>query len=114
MVKHKPTAEQRKQVETMSGLGLPHEQIASLIGLLDDKTLRLHYRKELDEGKGKANGSIAKRLFQKAAIEGDTTALIWWTKTQMRWSDNQNITLQNPDGTALFKGVQVTFVDSKA
>jgi hypothetical protein len=75
---HKPTDETRRMVESTSGLGLPHEQIAILVGI-DDKTLRKYYRTELDLGKAKANGQIAKTLFGKAT-GGDTTALIWWTK----------------------------------
>ena len=55
---------------------------------LDDKTLRKYYRSELDMGKAKANGQIAKTLYSKATA-GDTTALIWWTKTQMRWAETQ-------------------------
>ena len=47
---HEPTAESRKLVESTSGLGLPHEQIAILVGI-DDKTLRKYYRAELDAGK---------------------------------------------------------------
>ena len=55
MLEHKPTDENRKLVESTSGLGLPHEQIAILVGI-DDKTLRKHYRHELDVGKAKAIG----------------------------------------------------------
>ena len=75
---HEPTDEKRKLVESTSGLGLPHEQIAILVGI-DDKTLRKYYRTELDTGKAKANGQIAKTLFSKA-VAGDTTSLICWTK----------------------------------
>jgi len=82
---HEPTPETRKLVESSSGLGLPHESIAVLVGI-DDKTLRKHYRQELDLGKAKAHGQIAKTLYSKA-LGGDTTSLIWWTKTQMRWSE---------------------------
>ena len=59
---HLPTDESKRMVESTSGLGLPHEQIAILVGI-DDKTLRKHYRAELDMGKAKANGQIAKTLF---------------------------------------------------
>jgi predicted transcriptional regulator len=93
---HKPTAETRKLVESSSGLGLPHESIAVLVGI-DDKTLRKHYRSELDMGKAKANGQIAKTLFSKAT-SGDTTALIWWTKTQMRWAEVQKHELTGAEG----------------
>jgi len=93
---HKPTNESRKTVETTSGLGLPHEQIALLVGI-DDKTLRKYYREELDLGKAKANGQIAKTLYSKA-VGGDTTSLIWWTKTQMKWAETQKHELTGAEG----------------
>lgn len=36
-----PSAEQRKQVETMAGYGIPEEDIAFVLGI-DPKTLRKH------------------------------------------------------------------------
>lgn len=104
---HIPSDEQRRLVESTSGLGLPHEQIAALIGI-DDKTLRKHYRTELDEGKAKASSQIAKTLYNKA-LGGDTTALIWWTKSQMRWSETVRQEVTGADGEPL-QGIQVTFV----
>jgi predicted transcriptional regulator len=96
---HKPTPETRKLVESSSGLGLPHESIGVLVGI-DDKTLRKHYRAELDMGKAKANGQIAKTLFTKAT-SGDTTALIWWTKTQMRWAETVKQEITGAEGQDL-------------
>ena len=96
---HKPTDETRRMVESTSGLGLPHEQIAILVGI-DDKTLRKYYRTELDMGKAKANGQIAKTLFGKAT-GGDTTALIWWTKTQMRWAETVKQEITGAEGQDL-------------
>jgi len=96
---HKPTDESRRMVESTSGLGLPHEQIAILVGI-DDKTLRKYYRHELDMGKAKANGQIAKTLFSKAT-GGDTTALIWWTKTQMRWAETVKQEITGAEGQDL-------------
>jgi hypothetical protein len=104
---HKPTPEMQKLVESTSGLGLPHEQIAMLVGI-DDKTLRKYYRQELDLGKAKANSQIAKTLYQKATA-GDTTSLIWWTKAQMRWSETVKNEVTGADGEPL-QGIQVTFV----
>jgi len=104
---HQPTEETKKLVESTSGLGLPHEQIAILVGI-DDKTLRKYYRAELDLGKAKANGQIAKTLFSKAT-SGDTTALIWWTKTQLKWAETQKLEHTGADGEPL-QGIQVTFV----
>jgi len=107
MLEHEPTKEQRKLVESTSGLGLPHEQISILVGI-DEKTLRKHYRHELDAGKAKANSQIAKTLYSKA-LAGDTTSLIWWTKSQMRWSETVKQELTGADGEPL-QGIQVSFV----
>jgi len=107
MLEHQPTDETRRLVESSSGLGLPHEQIGMLVGI-DDKTLRKYYRQELDMGKAKANGQIAKTLYSKA-ISGDTTSLIWWTKAQMRWSETVKQELTGADGEPL-QGIQVSFV----
>jgi hypothetical protein len=98
MNEHIPSAENKRLVETSAGLGLPHEQIGALIGI-DDKTLRKHYRSELDIGKAKASAQIAKTLFNKAQ-SGDTTALIWWTKAQMRWAETQKQEITGADGGA--------------
>ena len=104
---HIPTDDYKKQVEASAGLGLPHEQIAALIGI-DDKTLRKHYRTELDVGKAKASASIAKSLYNKA-LGGDTTAMIWWTKAQMKWSETVKQELTGADGEEL-TGITVNFV----
>jgi len=96
-----PTDAERKQVEAMSGYGLPIEQIAVLIrGGIDTDTLRKHFARELIEGKAKANGQVGKTLFQKA-MGGDTTAAIWWSKTQMRWAETQKHELTGADGAPL-------------
>ena len=82
--------------------------IAALVGI-DDKTLRKWYRTELDQGKAKAGGQIAKTLYNKA-ISGDTTALIWWTKSQLRWSETVRQEVTGAEGAPLLSGIQVTFV----
>ena len=104
---HIPTEATRAQVESASGLGLPHEQIASLIGI-SDVTLRKYYKIELAVGKAKASAQIAKTLFNKA-IKGDTTAGIWWTKAQMGWSEKTQHELTGANGEEL-QGIQVVFV----
>lgn len=84
-----PADHERQQVEALSGYGLPQDQIAVLIrGGIALETLREHFAKELVSGKAKANGQIGKTLFQKA-MGGDTAAMIWWSKAQMRWAETQ-------------------------
>jgi hypothetical protein len=96
-----PTDAERKQVEALSGYGLPIEQIGALVrdGIHID-TLRAHFSSELVSGKSKANAQVGKTLFQKV-MAGDTTAAIWWSKTQMRWAETQKHELTGADGAPL-------------
>lgn len=100
---HKPNEKTKATVESASGLGLPHEQIADLIGI-SDVTLRKHYPTELGVGKAKASAKIANSLFNKA-VGGDTTAMIWWTKAQMRWSETVKQELSGQDGSPILHKV---------
>ncbi len=69
-------------VEQMSAVGIPHESIARLVrDGIDDKTLRKHFRQELDTAAIKANAKVSGSLYNKA-IGGDTTSIIWWEKTR--------------------------------
>lgn len=96
-----PTDPERKQVEAMSGYGLPIEQIAVLVrDGIDADTLRKHFAQELISGKAKANSGVGRTLFQKA-MGGDTAAMIWWSKTQMRWKEVQQHEITGADGAPI-------------
>ena len=82
---HKPSEKTRQQAQSAAGLGLPHDQIGALLGI-SDETLRKYYPTELALGKAQSSAAVAKTLFNKAQA-GDTTAMIWWTKAQMRWAE---------------------------
>ena len=96
-----PTDAERKQVEALSGYGLPIEQIGALVrdGIHID-TLRAHFSTELVSGKSKANAQVGKTLFQKV-MAGDTTAAIWWSKSQMRWAETQKHEVTGANGAPL-------------
>lgn len=78
--KHEPTKVQQDTVSLHAMVGTPQEDIARVIGI-DVKTLRKHYRDELDLALCKANATIGGSLFNKAK-SGDTTAQIFWLKTR--------------------------------
>jgi hypothetical protein len=82
---HQPNAAQRRQVETMAAYGIPEHDISRVVGI-DPKTLRKHYRDELDLGETKANAQVAGFLFN-AARNGNVTAQIFWLKTRARWKE---------------------------
>jgi len=91
---YKPSEQDRKTVTQASGLGLPEDQIARLVinprtrkGVSVD-TLRKHFREELSDGRANANAAVSGALYEKA-IEGNTTAMIWWEKTRMGMKDTQ-------------------------
>ena len=63
----------------------PSRHIARVTGV-DPKTLRKHYREELDLGEAKANAQVAGFLFS-AAKNGNVTAQIFWLKTRAKWRE---------------------------
>lgn len=87
---HLPSSAERRQVEAMAGYGIPEADIARVLDI-DPKTLRKHYRDELDTGHIIANAKVAESLFRKAT--GDhrqsVTAAIFWLKTRARWREPQ-------------------------
>jgi hypothetical protein len=82
---HQPDPSQRRQVEAMAAYGIPEVDIARVLSV-DAKTLRKHYREELDLGETKANAQVAGFLFS-AAKNGNVTAQIFWLKTRARWRE---------------------------
>ena len=105
----KPTEAERRQVEALSGYGIPQEQIAALIRQgIDCDTLAKHFKSELVTGRAKANAGVGRTLHQKA-MSGDTAAMIWWSKAQMRWAETQKHELSGRDGAP----IEVSTLDAK-
>ena len=80
------TEEHRKVVESMTRFGIPQDDIALVIGITA-KTMRKHYREELDTSKAKAIDEVANILFKKCTVDQDTTSILFYLKTQGRWSE---------------------------
>jgi hypothetical protein len=76
--KFTPTPEQRVQVKSLAAFGISHERISKYLTIAP-KTLRKHFRRELDCGATEADVKVAQALF-KLAIEGNVLACIFWTK----------------------------------
>jgi hypothetical protein len=82
---HQPDPAQRRQVETLAAYGIPEADISRVVEI-DVKTLRKHYRDELDLGTTKANAQVAGFLFNSAR-NGNVTAQIFWLKTRAGWKE---------------------------
>ena len=82
---HQPDPAQRRQVEAMAAYGIPADDISRVVAI-DPKTLRKHYRDELDLGTAKANAQVAGFLFNSAR-NGNVTAQKFWLKTRAGWKE---------------------------
>ena len=86
----KPTDEKREEVIAMSSNGVPHRQQAPLIGCSSSKTLRKHFRDELNIGKIQAHAKVAGALYQ-LALEGNVKAQTFWLKTVGGWRETGEV-----------------------
>ena len=96
---HEPTEAMRQAVLLHATVGTPHETIASILQI-DPKTLRLHYRAELDEATAKANAVIGGALFNKAKA-GDTASMIFWMKARAGWRETVHVVQEKPEPSTL-------------
>jgi hypothetical protein len=82
-----PTEEDRKMVRLMAACGVDQEQIAARIGIRSPKTLRKHYREELDRGALDANVRVSHSLLKMATSGNCPAATIFWLKARAGWKD---------------------------
>ena len=103
---YQPDEVSRRQVEAMAGYGVPEADIARVLDI-DPKTLRKHYRQELDHGHSKANAKVAENLFRKATGDGREAviAAIFWLKTRARWRETNvtEVAIRHEDALALLE-----------
>jgi hypothetical protein len=87
-----PTDDQRRTVKALSGYGVPQDGIAIHIGV-DPKTLRKHFRDELDRGSVEATAKVAQTLFHLATVEKNVASVIFWMKARAGWREKHEIEL---------------------
>jgi IS30 family transposase len=100
-----PTEEQRRQVETLSGYGLTQEQIARMLGV-HVQTLRKHCDLEMKSGKDRAYTQAVNSLFANIK-KGKEASIFFYLKTQHHWRERSEVTLSNPDGSALQAVIEI-------
>lgn len=85
---YRPTEKDRAAVQTMAAYGIPQPDIAAVVGC-DEKTLRKHFRQELDTAATQANARVAAALFKKATSDGPSSvaAAIFWLKARAGWQE---------------------------
>jgi hypothetical protein len=87
---YKPTEEQRKTVRGMSGFGIPHDDIATILDI-DPKTLRKHFEWELKRGSIEATAKVAQSLFNMATVDKSVAAAIFWMKARAGWREKHDV-----------------------
>lgn len=109
---HNPTPASRQLVQLHATIGTQQHVIADILGI-DAKTLRKHYREELDQSMAQANATIGGALFNKAK-GGDTAAMIFWMKTRAGWRERQEVDHVSSDGTMTPKGIDASKLSAAA
>ena len=100
-----PNDEQRRTVKALAAVGVPQEAIAGYIDI-DAKTLRKHFRQELDHGTLEANVKVAQTLFSMATVDRNVAAAIFWMKARGGWREKNML---DTDGNPQ-EATQVTVV----
>lgn len=109
---HTPTDKTKAEVSALCSFGVPQSEIACYIGI-DPKTLRKHYRAELDTSVTRANAAVGRFLYQnasgqtigKGATHSDCVrAAMFWAKTRMGWRETSQVDHTSSDGSMSPKG----------
>jgi hypothetical protein len=82
-----PTDEQRRLVKPLAAFGIRHDEIAKMINVRSPKTLRKHFRVELDRGAAEANSSVAQALYKMAVSGEHPAATLFWLKCRAGWKE---------------------------
>lgn len=84
-----PTDDQRRTVKSLAAYGMSHEGIAHMLALRSPKTLRKHFRKELELGAIEGTAQVAQTRFQMAKCGKYPTATIHYLDKRPRWLEDQ-------------------------
>jgi hypothetical protein len=98
--KYEPTEKDLRIVEAMAGCGMPQDAIAGVLGI-DGKTLRKHFRRELDSSADKADAQVGATLFKLATSGRCPAATMFWMKCRRRWRETTRVEHSGPDGRTL-------------
>ena len=85
-----PSDDQRRLVRALAGFGITHDDIARQVGC-EPKTLRKHFRDELDRGSVEATAKVAQSLFQMATTGKNVAAAIFWMKARAGWKEKHEV-----------------------
>lgn len=107
---YEPTDQDRRTVQTMIASGAKQTDVATVLGICD-RTLREHYREQIDLASVKANALVGQGLLRTATdwmkqpdgkpTKESTQAAIWWSKVRMGWIETRRDEITGKDGGAI-------------
>lgn len=76
--------------------GVQQRRIAQVMQI-DPKTLRKHFRTEIDFGEDQANATVVANLYRQATKDDFKAipAAIFWSKTRLGWREKNEIDLSS-------------------
>jgi predicted transcriptional regulator len=87
-----PTDMQREKVSALASYGVPQADIAREVGITE-KTLRKHFKDELDLGLVRANSRVARTCFELATSGTVPAATFFWLKCRAGWRETVDVSL---------------------
>jgi hypothetical protein len=91
-----PTDDQRNEVKSLSGYGLHQADIARMIGIRSPKTLRKHFRNELDRGMLEGTAKVYQTHYRMATGGKNLAATLSWLNRHDRRSGKGNAGAATP------------------
>jgi hypothetical protein len=96
-----------QKVRYLSGVGVPQDDIAKIVEC-SPKTLRKHFRRELDRGAAEGIATVAGYLFA-AAKAGNVTAQIFIMKSRAGWKERVAPEVSAPDSKPVQQVIQIVY-----
>ena len=90
------TPEVCEQVENLAAQGLTVDQIALVLGihkatLFDKQNEYSDFSDAIKRGRGKGIANVTNALYEKATVDKDNTAMIFYLKNRAGWVDEQEV-----------------------
>ena len=104
------------EVEELAARGLTQQQICDSLGISDQTLLNrkkedLELLEAIKRGKARGISKVVNALFQQA-LDGNTSAAIFWLKNQAGWRDKIDIEVENNLPAPLV--IEVPYIDVEA
>lgn len=92
-----PGPTQSKQVSVMTALGMSPREISDIL-LIEDKLLKMYYKRELAGASPYVNLAVAKRALEMAMSGQHPDMTKFWLKSRAGWRETNTVELTGKDG----------------